>query len=449
MSNAPKSAHRIGTRIYPVRTVAYLLFAISVAATSLHFYERLIPQAITFVSVALLYPHLAYQVYRRTGQHRRVEFHILTFDMFLIAWIAAQFYFSPIVSLVPVAVNSASNLATGGLRLFLRGLGAFLVGCLLFGALNSFEFRMAYSDWALLMSGLYMVMGTHYIGFLANVQGIMIRKSRAKILDQKQTIERSNRSLTSSINYARRIQEAILPFEDRIRECFGAGNFFILYRPLHIVSGDFYWLERLDENRIIVVVADCTGHGVPGAFMSLIGSKILDEVVLQRRVWQPDQILENLNQEIRRILRQDHNGNQDGMEAVVLSLDLEGKSVAFSGAMNSLYYVHEGVFHEIRGSRKWLGGDTLLKDKTFACHEGLPLDSTFYLCSDGFQDQFGGEKRRKFTRRRFRQTLRELTSLPLTEQGERLRKIHESWKEAGGERQTDDITVMGFRLPGR
>ncbi|MEM6298431.1 MAG: SpoIIE family protein phosphatase [Bacteroidota bacterium] len=442
-----KKKRRIGGRIYPVRTFAYVLFTISALATSFHFYDRLTVQAIIFTGVALTYPHLAFLFYRKTGERRQVEFQILLADMVLIGWIAAQFHFSPIVAAIPFVVNSSANFATAGLRVFLQGLVAFALSCLVFGALNGFVFDNTYATTALAMSGLYLFLGTHYLGFLANVQGVNVRKSRAQIMEQKQVIEQSNRSLTSSINYARRIQEAILPFEDRIQGCFGKENFFVFYRPLHIVSGDFYWLEQLEDGKIIVVVADCTGHGVPGAFMSLIGSKILDDVVLQRGITQPNQILEQLDQEIRRILHQNHNENRDGMEAVVMSISPE--NVAFSGAMNALYYSHKGEFHEVRGSRRWLGGYSFLTKKQFELHENLPPEATFYLCSDGFQDQFGSEQRRKFTRRRLRETLKELSNLSLPEQGKQLEHIHETWKNAGQERQTDDVTIMGFRLKQR
>lgn len=443
---ASRSYKRIGTRIYPVRTVAYWIFAGAVCATSLHFNGELTLQVLVFTAVALAYPHLAYQWYRQRGMRRQSEFLILLTDMFLIGWIDALLYFSPIVALIPLVINSASNLATAGKRLFFQGLLSYLVGALLFGAINSFAFRMDYAPIALLLSGVYLILGTHYIGFLASVQGNIIRKSRAQLLDQKQTIEKSSRALTASLNYARRIQEAILPFEDRIEACFGHENFFIFYRPLHIVSGDFYWIEQPSQDSVVVVVADCTGHGVPGAFMSLIGSKILDEVVLQKQIISPEQILEELHTEIRRVLKQEQSKNQDGMEAVVLTLDLKAEKASFSGAMNTLYYAHQGAFYEVRGSRKWLGGHTLLPGRQFELHENIPLKSTFYLCSDGFQDQFGGSENRKFNRKRFRQTLKNLQGLPMKVQENHLSTLFNQWKEEGRERQTDDVTIMGIRF---
>jgi tetratricopeptide (TPR) repeat protein len=201
-------------------------------------------------------------------------------------------------------------------------------------------------------------------------------------------------NITASITYARRIQAAMLPFESRIAEGVGEGNFFILYQPRDIVSGDFYFYEKI-KNTVILAVADCTGHGVPGAFMSMIGNQILTEIIAKNRLLSPDKILNLLHYEIRRTLQQHTNTeSRDGMDISIISLsplenDTSHTQVEYAGAMSSFYYVLQGELYEIKADKKPIGGQQYPNEteRIFTKHQLiLPVGTVAYLFTDGYQD---------------------------------------------------------------
>jgi serine phosphatase RsbU (regulator of sigma subunit) len=275
------------------------------------------------------------------------------------------------------------------------------------------------------------------------------------IKEQNLMIEDKNRKITSSITYAKRIQQAILPLQQNLENYFGKNNFFILYLPKDIVSGDFYWAEKC-EDKTIVAVVDCTGHGIPGAFMSLIGNQLLHEIVVQQQNSQPDQILTYLNAGVRRLLRQDFTTNRDGMEMVLLVIDKAQKQVLYAGAMSSLLYIkHEkkelqgidkqenNAIIEIKGSKLAIGGSPETEDQIYTQHT-IQIDqpTTFYLMSDGFQDQFGGEKNRKFMIRQLKEILANIYRADMAEQANILNQKIQYWRV--NLEQTDDITLMGI-----
>ncbi len=441
---------RIGKAIYPVRAIGYSL-AVAEVLLSQYFFEKNLwqPQLIIFCVVMLLHPHLAYQVYRWTGSRRLIEFWILTFDMFLIAWISSMLYFSPVTAMPFAVTNSATNYSVNGFKLLIRGFVAYCIGCMFFGFLNDFRIETSYTIEMTIPSLIYLFLGSHYIGFLAYHRGLKFRKSRQEIMNQSLIIAENNRSMIASINYAQRIQQAILPFSERMDEYFGAKNYFILYRPKDIVAGDFYWVESPQRNVVIAVVADCTGHGVSGAFMSLIGTKILDEIVMQRHVYQPDMILENLHTEILRILKQAQNDTQDGMDAVILGIDIDSQKLEFAGAMNPIYVVsaqNPDQLQTISGTKRPIGGGRyadLYEHRPFQTHQ-ITDNGLYYLTTDGFQDQFGGAENKKFTRKKFRHKLQEISKLSLTEQKKSLETELQNWMQ--DTKQTDDITVLGIRI---
>lgn len=266
-------------------------------------------------------------------------------------------------------------------------------------------------------------------------------------------IEKKNEDILSSINYAKRIQTAILPLHSKIADVFGEENFFIYYKPREIVSGDFYWFHSgvSPKPYTIFVAADCTGHGVPGAFMSMIGNDLLNEIVNARHILSPELILQELNQGIRNVLKQDQNDSRDGMDIAIVTLwkDEDGfTTLEYAGAMNPLYYVRNEEFTELKADKKPIGGFYANKntDQSFTKHI-VKLDkepTTIYLCSDGFQDQFGGENGRKFMVKQLRETLFSLSKLPLSVQKENLEATFEAWK--GEQKQTDDIMMIGIRI---
>ncbi|TAE00055.1 MAG: hypothetical protein EAZ97_06935 [Bacteroidetes bacterium] len=272
-------------------------------------------------------------------------------------------------------------------------------------------------------------------------------------------IHRKNADLTSSIIYAQRIQKAILPFKEQLEESFGKDNFFVLFQPKDIVSGDFYWFEEiqnLKQKITFVAVADCTGHGVPGAFMSMIGNQLLHEIIIKNQTHVPNLILNELHKEVHRVLRQKETNTKDGMDICLIAIhknQLSDRSeiltkIEYSGAMNSLFYVQNSKLEEIKATKRSIGGSQFESERFFENNEIL-LDQTpltLYLCSDGYQDQFGGKENRKFMVRQMKRVFGEISEKPMPEQGKILLQTIQNWIAEGRERQIDDMTIMGLKL---
>jgi len=279
-------------------------------------------------------------------------------------------------------------------------------------------------------------------------------QTRKKIEEQNQKIQKINFNLTSSIDYAKRIQAAILPTLEEIRTTIP--EIFILFKPLNTVSGDFYFYAN-KGNKTIIAAVDCTGHGIPGAFMSLIANAILNEIINAKDITSPDKILNLLRSEIIRVLRQKENGNQDGMDISICTInsvpngleDTFGEPyMEFAGTKNSIIYFQEGEMKEIKGDKIIIGGvHEYFKDATFQKHI-IPLNkpTTFYLFSDGIQDQFGGPKRRKFSFKRLKRLLQKIHSQAISEQQESLEKAINEWQEEKKEAQIDDMLMLGIRI---
>jgi tetratricopeptide (TPR) repeat protein len=255
--------------------------------------------------------------------------------------------------------------------------------------------------------------------------------------------------IKSSINYAKRIQSAMLPTMPEIQTFLP--NFFVFFKPRDIVSGDFYWFAEL-EGMQIITAADCTGHGVPGAFMSLIGNDLLNEIVKIRKITFPSEILSELNKGIRQTLRQEENDVKDGMDIALCTIERARNMVLYAGAKNPLIYVkqnEEGVVEavQVKADVQPIGGRAFYEKETFVTHE-IKVEAhqkiNFYLFSDGFQDQFGGEKCKKYMIKRFREFLANSYNVEISKQEKLFEKEFIDWK--GTEEQIDDVLVLGFSL---
>jgi serine phosphatase RsbU (regulator of sigma subunit) len=256
-------------------------------------------------------------------------------------------------------------------------------------------------------------------------------------------IEEKNKDITASINYASRIQRAMLPKPQEIR---GLSSIcFILYLPKDIVSGDFYWLSKV-ENKLIITVGDCTGHGVPGALMSMLGISFLEEIVNYRKITDSGQILNELRKEVQRALHQKINseGTKDGMDISLCVIDRTKNSIQYSGAYNNLYLIRKGELVEYHADRMPIGIYDLV-DKEFSSQEicFVPGD-IIYMFSDGYADQFGGPDQKKFKYSTLKSLLIKIHKLALKEQKQILEKQFSDWK--GTSPQIDDVTILGLRL---
>lgn len=258
---------------------------------------------------------------------------------------------------------------------------------------------------------------------------------------QKADIEKKNRDIGASINYAQRIQQAMLPDEAAIRSL--TSEYFILFRPRDIVSGDFYFFTQVGDDTF-VAAADCTGHGVPGAFMSMIGNDLLHQAI-ESGLRDPADILSSLHEGVRRSLRQRETQNQDGMTISLCRINQKDRELAFAGAKQGLFLVRNGEAEFFKGSRHEIGG---MERSVTRAYQTLtfPLegDLRVYLYSDGYPDQIGGERNRKLRSKPFRALLQEGAKLPWGAQRERLVRHLRQWM--GEERQLDDILVWGMCL---
>ena len=271
-----------------------------------------------------------------------------------------------------------------------------------------------------------------------------VRERTAEIESQKVLIEEKNKDITDSILYARRIQQAILPDNKYLMNVLK--DHFVLYKPKDIVSGDFYWTEDRDGKALFAAV-DCTGHGVPGAFVSLLGYNGLNQAVNEKRITDPGEILNELDGYMQQALK--HSTNQttvkDGMDIALCCLDRKQQVLRFSGALNPAYIVRNGEIIVLKGDRFPIGGEQITERKKFVTQEfALQKNDMIYVFSDGYADQFGGDKGKKFMSRQFKELLLKMNNEPLPGQKQLLENRLEEWR--GSLEQVDDVLVIGVRV---
>ena len=250
--------------------------------------------------------------------------------------------------------------------------------------------------------------------------------------------------IKDSINYAKKIQDAILPLDEEIKKALPQS--FVLFKPRDVVSGDFYWFNK-KENIIYIAAVDCTGHGVPGAFMSMIGSSLLNEIVNKKGTHDAADILKKLHRGIRKALKQDRDSyeSKDGMDLALAVIDQKNNTLEYAGAKRPLFGFIKNEFVEIKADKQSIGGLEMEDDYHFTNHNfELQKGDTFYLFTDGYVDQFGGEKGKKYSSKRLKETLAELQAANMLEQGKKLNTIIEQWKT--DTEQIDDILVIGIRF---
>jgi serine phosphatase RsbU (regulator of sigma subunit) len=259
---------------------------------------------------------------------------------------------------------------------------------------------------------------------------------------QKSELEIRERNITDSLNYAQRIQEALLPSEDYFRKYFAES--FIFFKPKDIVSGDFYWIGE-KNGRIFIVAADCTGHGVPGALMSMIGLEIIEKTINEDNIDVPAYILAVLNKGLEKTFSRGKNFGtiiKDGMDIGLCMIDRNKKKIEYAGAFFPLYLIRNNSLIEIKGDKLIIGMNP--SGLAYENHEiELMEDDILYLFSDGYVDQFGGSENKKFMYRRFRYLLTTIHSFPVNDQKSVLDESIRTWM--GGTPQLDDIMVIGFK----
>tara|TARA_B100001109_G_C18850123_1_gene468800 strand:+ start:357 stop:1295 length:939 start_codon:yes stop_codon:yes gene_type:complete len=269
-----------------------------------------------------------------------------------------------------------------------------------------------------------------------------------QLADQRDRLDQVYSEMKDSLNYSRRIQESLLPTLGI--QSPAISQHFVLYQPKDIVSGDFYWQYNDEENkRLIVATADCTGHGVPGAFMSIIGKQGLDLAVIQNGLSSPAQILHALNEHMSQFLQKEMNKHiSDGMDISVYCIDYfnpKQKNLTYAGALNSIYIIRNGELIELKADRIALGYDFNQNETPFSdqCFE-LKSGDQIYSYTDGYQDQFGGPLGKKLKKAYFKNALLKYTEQEMPEQKASLERIIHDWK--GDLEQVDDICIIGVKV---
>ncbi len=276
-----------------------------------------------------------------------------------------------------------------------------------------------------------------------DIKTMELRKEKEIVEHQHKIIEKKNLNITASINYAKRIQTTVLPIKESIKKFLSQS--FILLKPRDIVSGDFYWFDQL-ENKIIIAAIDCTGHGIPGAFMSLIGNNIVNNVVKVRGITNPSQILYALHEEIIITLKKSEQSSAtvDGMDVSLCVIDINKKVLEFASTGQPMILIKNGKA-EIIKSGKYPLGLILKKERVYETHLiSLNKNDAFYMFTDGCVDQFGESNDEKFSEERFKKLLIEIQHMDMNEQENAIENAISNWK--GKLPQLDDILVIGFKM---
>jgi len=268
-----------------------------------------------------------------------------------------------------------------------------------------------------------------------------LEEANIEITFQKEVIEEKNHDIMGSIHYAKRIQEAILPPNKVIKEYIPES--LVLYKPKDIVSGDFYWMEPT-EGKVLFAAVDCTGHGVPGAFVSIVGHNGLNRAVKEFGLTNPADVLDKLNELVDETFSKQEIGTvKDGMDIALCSLDIDNMKLEYAGANNPLYIIRKGELIETKADKQPVGSFDFRKP--FNNHEfDLQAGDTIYIFSDGFADQFGGPKGKKFKYSKFKELLVNIQTKDMEEQREVLDNTIETWK--GELEQIDDVCIIGVRV---
>lgn len=278
---------------------------------------------------------------------------------------------------------------------------------------------------------------------LLGQQKVEILSKNQDLQSKNNLIEYQKKEITDSIEYAKTIQQAMLPTDSEVHEVFP--NSFVVFLPKDIVSGDFYWFKKVNDIHFVAAV-DCTGHGVPGAFMSMIGNDKLNFAVQEKKLLQPADILSELNKGVKAALKQNNTDSKsrDGMDIALCSFDFINKKIQYAGANRVLYRISNYELTEYAPTKSAIGGftqeDFEYKNNTIDYVAG----DIFYLFTDGYADQFGGETGKKLMTKNFKKLLLSVAHKPLVEQKKEIKKTFESWK--GNYEQIDDVLVIGVKV---
>lgn len=299
-------------------------------------------------------------------------------------------------------------------------------------------YKQAHRNMFFLITGLIVIIA------LVAIKLLLLNKKTNKILKSKnEIIEEKNKSITDSINYAKRLQTAILPSTDIVTSILP--EHFILYEPKDIVSGDFYWVSA-HGNKFMVSAIDCTGHGVPGALLSIVGHNAINQSVNEMGLTKPSEVMDSMNTIIKKILHQDKGSDiRDGMDMALCTFDKTTNSLEYCGANNPLYIISDGKLNIIKASKLTVGSlQEDIKSKPENHIINMKKGDSFYIFTDGYSDQFGGSDNKKFKTNRMQELLLSLKDVPMPKQKKIILDAFTNWK--GVNEQVDDVLVIGIRV---
>lgn len=272
-----------------------------------------------------------------------------------------------------------------------------------------------------------------------------IKKQSFELESKSKELETKNNDVRDSINYAKRIQYAVLPSEEAIQRSIPLS--FIHYLPKDIVSGDFYWFHEINKEEYIIICGDCTGHGVPGAFMTVIGSNLLNQIVIDNKIYSPSKILLSLDELLNTTLKQDKQrlqGVQDGMDLSLIKVNKQKKECTITSAKRPVILVRDKQMKEYKGSKYSLGGMRSGEKKFEEINFEIKEDDVLFTYTDGYTDQFGGEKGKKYSSKRLKEFLVSICEDTALVQRQKLEQEFLRWK--GQHEQVDDVCVLGIRF---
>ena len=445
-----KRLYGIGKIQYPARILGYLLAMFTFAVNQSYVGELDSVLSWSFIIFSLVHPHMIFYLYWRSYSNKKIEERALLFDAFYSGATAALMGFNFLPALVMVAYATAGTLIAKGPVHFFKGIGSAILGAGFTLLISGFSIDIQnHNEFGLiLMVGVFMFGYTLLFSTAANMsivqvmkQKKLIRKQKDEINAQHQIIEEKNLDITNSINYAKRLQEAILPEKDLIRSAFD--DAFILYEPKDIVAGDFYWCYETDS-AFYLAVADCTGHGVPGAMVSLVCSGALTRSVKEFGLEHSDLVLNKTRELVIETFASKGNTVKDGMDICLCKVEKISNKVEYSGANNSLYVCSNNMLEEIKPDKQPIGVFEHAKPFTkteFTCSAGDLL----FLFTDGYADQFGGSKGKKLKYKKFKEILADKQDQqPLAKKKAFLEREFHEWK--GEFEQVDDVCVIGVRI---
>ena len=281
------------------------------------------------------------------------------------------------------------------------------------------------------------------------LEDVVVQRT-AEVVSQKELVETKNKEVLDSINYAKRIQRSILPPQEEMQR--SLKNYFVLYKPKAIISGDFYWMAQVKTSNdntdlVVLAVVDCTGHGVPGALMSIVGNTLLNQTIKNADVNTPAHVLDFLNTELPKNLKQQQEGEEirDGMDMTICAFNFKNNILYFAGANNSIYIARNNELIEFKGDKQAISGSTDYEKGPFSDYlYGLEKGDVVYMLTDGYADQFGGPNGKKFKHKQLEYLLLDIYELPMAEQQKKLDEKFEEWR--GTQEQVDDVTIIGVRI---